>query len=129
MRNLVIVAVIIIIGAVAIIPSLKNNSFDVDKFLAKAKQENKLILLELSSATCSICKRMQPYLTQIEQEYSDKVVIKIVDIEVRTDIARHFQVTAIPTQVFIDRDGQVYFKHVGYMSKSDIINVLKQKGL
>ncbi len=128
-KNLIIIGVIILIALAALLPSLKNNSIDIDKFINDAISQNKLILLELSSSTCSICKQMQPFLKEIEDEYSDKLVIKTLDIVARTDIAQKFLVNAIPTQVFIDRQGKVYFKHVGYMSKKQILEVFKKMGL
>ena len=128
-KNLIIIGVIILIAVVSLLPTLKNNSIDVDKFINDAISRNKLILLELSSVSCSICKQMQPFLKEIEKEYSDKLVIKTLDIESRTDIAQKFLVNAIPTQVFIDRQGKVYFKHVGYMSKKQILEVFKKMGL
>jgi thioredoxin 1 len=129
MKNLIIIAIIIIVAVVALLPTLRDNSFDIDKYLQQAKAERKLVMLELSSATCSTCKRMQPYLAQIKEEYPNKVAIKIIDIAIKTEIAKKFQVTAIPTQIFIDKEGKQYFKHVGYLSKSDILKIFKQKGL
>ena len=128
-KNLIIITIIIIVAFVALLPSLKNNSIDIDKFVNNAISQNKLILLELSSSTCSICRKMQPFLHEIEDEHSDKVVIKTLDVVARTDIAQKYLVTAIPTQVFINRDGKIYFKHVGYMSKNEILNIFKEMGM
>jgi thioredoxin 1 len=128
-KNLVIIAIIILIAIVAVIPSLKNNSIDVDKLLNDAVKSNKAVLLELSSATCSTCRKMQPFLKEIQDQYSSDLIIKTLDIAARTDIAQKFLVTAIPTQVFINKNGEIYFKHVGYMSKNQIISVLKEMGL
>jgi thioredoxin 1 len=35
----------------------------------------------------------------------------------------------IPTQVFLDRDGNEYFRHEGYFPKEDLIQVLRFKGI
>lgn len=129
MKNLVIVGAIIIVAIIAILPTLKNNSIDIDILLEQSIKENKLLLLELSSTTCSTCRRMQPYLQQIEEEYADKIIIKTIDIVAKTDIAKRFKVNAIPTQIFIDRKGNEYFKHVGYMTKNELLEIFRQKGL
>lgn len=129
MKNLVIVGAIIIVAIIAVLPTLKNNSIDIDILLEQSIKENKLLLLELSSTTCSTCRRMQPYLQQIEEEYADKIIIKTIDIVAKTDIAKRFKVNAIPTQIFIDRKGNEYFKHVGYMTKNELLEIFRQKGL
>ena len=36
---------------------------------------------------------------------------------------------AIPTQVFLDKDGKEYFRHVGYFPEEDVVTILKMKGV
>lgn len=128
-KNIIVIGVIAVVAVFAIMSSLKGNTVDIDAVLKEAQSSEKLVLLELSSPTCSTCRRMQPYLQEIEVEYADKVVIKTIDVASRTDVAKRFGVTAIPTQVFIDKLGNEYFKHVGYFSKNEILKVLREKGL
>ncbi len=128
-RNLIIVGIILLIAIISVLPSLRNNSIDVDKLINDAINNNKIVLLELSSATCSTCRKMQPFLREIQDEYKSKLVIKTLDVAARTDIAQKFLVTAIPTQVFINKEGKIHFKHVGYMSKKQIIDVLREMGI
>jgi len=129
MKNLVILGIVLIVAVVALFPILSEKPVEIDNLLADAKKENKLVMLELSSTTCSTCRRMQPFLIDIADTYKDKLIIKTIHVDERTDIARMFQVTSVPTQIFIDKEGNQYFKHIGYFSKENIIAKFKEKGL
>ena len=63
--------------------------------------------VELGSKRCIPCKMMQPVMESIETAYAGKV--KVVFYDVWTEEGRpygeKYGITAIPTQVFLDKDG------------------------
>ncbi|MCX5754101.1 MAG: thioredoxin family protein [Candidatus Krumholzibacteria bacterium] len=87
--------------------------------------------VEIGSVKCIPCKKMQPIMKEIEQEYAGKV--KVVFYDVWTDegkpYGKQYGIRVIPTQVFLDKDGKEYFRHEGYFPKSELVKVLKQKGV
>jgi thioredoxin 1 len=87
--------------------------------------------VEIGSVKCIPCKKMQPIMKEIEQEYAGKV--KVVFYDVWTDAGKpygkKYGIRVIPTQVFLDKDGKEYYRHEGYFPKEELVKVLKQKGV
>ena len=91
----------------------------------------KVTLIELGSTKCIPCKKMQPILEEIKKEYKGQV--KVLFHDVWTDkgrpFARTFNIRLIPTQVFLDKDGNEYFRHEGFFPKKELVKILKMKGI
>jgi thioredoxin 1 len=91
----------------------------------------KVTFIELGSVRCIPCKKMQPIMEEIEKEYKGQV--KVVFYDVRTPEGRpyayKYKIRLIPTQVFLDKDGKEYFRHIGFFPKEELVKVLKQKGV
>ena len=93
--------------------------------------EIKVTFVELGSVNCIPCRMMQPIMKDIENEYSGQV--KVVFHDVWTSEGRpyavKYKIRAIPTQVFLDKDGKEYFRHEGYFPKNELVKVLQMKGV
>jgi thioredoxin 1 len=100
---------------------------------AKVGSNNQFLVtfVELGSVNCIPCKMMQPVLAEIEKEYGKQV--KVIFHDVWTPEGRPFgkqyQIRAIPTQVFLDKNGKEYFRHMGFFPKEEIVKVLKKQGV
>ena len=44
-------------------------------------------------------------------------------------MVQYFSIDAIPTQVFLDKDGKEFFRHVGFFAEEELVKVLQQKGV
>lgn len=76
--------------------------------------------MELFAEWCPPCRQMKPIVNDIEKEYKGKLQIVRVDIDKSPDIARKYQVSAIPVQIIFDKNGKQVYKHLGFLSKADI---------
>lgn len=87
--------------------------------------------LELGADRCIPCKKMQPIMKEIEQEYAGSVKVVFYDVwtEAGKPYSKTYGIRVIPTQVFLDKDGKEYFRHEGYFPKDELVKVLKQKGV
>jgi len=87
--------------------------------------------VELGSINCIPCKMMQPVMRAVEEKFGSR--IKIVFHDVWTNEGRPFAekygIRAIPTQVFLDRNGKEYFRHEGFFPQADVEKVLAKKGV
>ena len=96
------------------------------------KQEIKVTFIELGSVRCIPCKMMQPVMEEIEKEYGNKGV-KIVFYDVWTEAGRpygeQYGIQGIPTQIFLDKDGKEFFRHVGFFPKEEIVKILQNQGI
>lgn len=99
---------------------------------SSAKIDTPLVtFIELGSVNCIPCKMMQPVMKQIEEEYKGSVKVVFYDVwtEKGKPYADTFKIRVIPTQVFLDKNGNEYFRHEGFFPKQELIKILKQKGV
>ncbi|MBC7765181.1 MAG: thioredoxin family protein [Hyphomonadaceae bacterium] len=84
-------------------------------------------LLDLGSETCPPCKQMVPILAELKREYAGRVIVEVVDVNENPALAEKYKIYAVPTQIFFDAEGKEVFKHVGFMSKEDLVKMFKDK--
>ncbi len=108
---------------------LKNNSGDETTNVKN--KDIKVTFIELGSVKCIPCKAMQPIISEIEKEYKGQVEVIFYDVwkPGGKKYGDQYKIKAIPTKVFLDKDGKEYFRHVGFFAKKDIIKVLKKQGV
>ncbi len=102
---------------------------DVDNVLTQAKKDGKIIMLELGSVGCIPCEQMKPVMDKLRTTYKDKLEVLFVDVRKDNATGRRFGAHMIPTQVFLDKTGKEFHRHVGFYSFEEIAPVLKQAGL
>lgn len=86
-------------------------------------------LLELGSVGCKACQQMEPIIEALTEELKGKISVEFHDVIKDADMARKYDLTTIPTQVFLDADGRELFRHVGAIEKADILSKLKELGM
>ena len=91
----------------------------------------KVTFLELGSVGCRPCVMMQPIMDEIENEYEGQVAVRFHDVNslFGKPYAQKYNIRMIPTQVFLDKDGNEYYRHSGFFPKDEIIKILKLKGV
>jgi len=128
-----ILAIMILLTTVSFTGCAQNTSQN-DKTDSSKKQvakeiKYKVTFIELGSVRCIPCQKMQPIMKSIEEKYGDQV--KVVFYDVWTDegkpFADQYNVDAIPTQVFLEKDGKEFFRHVGFFEETELIKVLNTK--
>jgi thioredoxin 1 len=91
----------------------------------------KVTFIELGSVNCIPCRMMQPVMKEIREKYSEQV--KVVFHDVWTAEGRpfgaEFGIQAIPTQVFLDKDGKEYYRHTGFFPENELVKILQMKGV
>jgi thioredoxin 1 len=97
----------------------------------KKPADIKVTFVELGSVRCIPCKKMQPIMEEIKKEYEGQVKVVFHDVwtEEGRPFAYQFRIRVIPTQVFLDKDGNEYFRHEGFFPKEELVKILKQKGV
>lgn len=103
------------------------------------------IILCFVADWCKPCQEFLPVLEELEEEYDGKAVIQIVDFDLNEELANYYEVTDVPTQVFINSDetpyihGEesedfeleqddegniIYTKHIGTLSKDELKDII-----
>lgn len=101
----------------------------VDDVLNTAKKEGKVVMLELGSVGCIPCEQMKPVMEKLKTNYKGKLEVIFVDVRRDGENGRKFGVYVIPTQVFLDRNGKEFHRHVGFYGYEEIVPVLKKAGI
>ena len=102
---------------------------DVDAVLNKAKAEGKIVMLELGSIGCIPCEQMKPVMQKLRESYTNKLEVVFIDVKKDHDAAERFRVFMIPVQVFLDKDGKEFHRHIGFYSYEEISGMLKKTGI
>lgn len=102
---------------------------DIDSALNNAKAEGKIVMLELGSVGCIPCEQMKPVMSKLSDSYKGKLDVIFIDVKKDHDTARRFGVYMIPVQVFLDKEGKEFHRHVGFYAYDEIAPVLKKAGI
>ena len=81
-------------------------------------------ILDFFSDGCGNCKMMEPYLVQIESEFSD-ITITRLNIKDAQDKVEKYDVTTLPTLVFL-KDDEPVATMVGLKPKSLIVKKINE---
>ncbi len=125
MKGFIIFTVLLSVFAV----SVYGNASEVDTVLSNAKRDGKVVMLELGSVGCIPCEQMKPVMEKLRANYKGKLEVLFIDVRKDRENGRRFGVAMIPTQVFLDRNGKEFHRHIGYYGYEEIEPVLKKIGL
>ncbi len=109
--------------------STYSNAADIDDSLNKAKADGKIVMLELGSVGCIPCEQMKPVMQKLRDTNQGKLEVIFIDVRRDNKIGRRFGVLVIPTQVFLDKSGKEFHRHIGFYAYEDIVPVLKKAGI
>jgi len=126
--------IIIFLVLLAIVFGFKRVSNNTDTSLTQedvTTDEIKVTFVELGSVGCIPCDKMQPIMKEIEEEYKGQVKVVFHDVKTAegNPYIKEFGIRAIPTQVFLDKDGNEYFRHLGFFAKDELVKVLQMQGV
>lgn len=101
---------------------------NVNPVVEEKKEESsfyKVTFIELGSVKCIPCKMMQPIMKEIEEEYAGKVKVIFYDVwtEEGRPYAEKYKIRVIPTQIFLDENGNEFFRHEGFFPKDELVKV------
>lgn len=95
-------------------------------------QESPLItFIELGSVNCIPCRKMQPVMKRIEEKYGNQIKVIFYDVwkPEQRHYAQKYHIRLIPTQIFLNKEGQEIFRHEGFFPESEIDEFLQSQGL
>ena len=116
-----------IITALMLLIVLSSVGFCKDKLINSAQ----VTFVELGSINCIPCKMMQPVMEEVKNEYGENVKVIFYDVWEKSGkpYAKEYKIQAIPTQVFLDKNGKEFFRHLGFFPKEEIDKVLEKQGV
>lgn len=121
------------IGAFALAQGIKFEETNFSTILAKAKKENKLVFIDAYASWCGPCKLMVKNVfpqKAVGDYYNSHFVNAKIDMEKGegVDLAKKYNVKAFPTYLFVDGNGEVVHRTLGYVEENDFIQFAKDAG-
>lgn len=125
MKNIITIIAIIIIPIMAYL--ILNNG--TQKQEAMAKDNNLPTLMTFSSTMCLDCKRIKTTIKEVEDNYEGKinfVSVNASDNKKSTkELIKQYNITLVPTMVFLDKDDNEIKKIEGAITKEELTNELE----
>ncbi len=127
---------VIFIVAVVLILVFKNNNrikteseISVTSNTKTVAKEKLPKLLDLGAHKCVPCKMMMPILDTLRVVHKGKLEVEFIDVWQDREAGARYDIKSIPTQIIYDKTGKELFRHVGFWSREEIENKIKELGI
>ncbi len=87
--------------------------------------KGKPALYEFGSKYCIPCKEMKEVMGALQTSHGDQVEFRLIYVDDEKPMFGQYQIVAIPTQVFLNADGKEVDRHLGALSKEEVLKKLK----
>lgn len=99
-----------------------NAGMSLEEYQSLLKND-KTVVIDIFAEWCGPCKKMSPYLTEMQNTMSDKVSIIRIDADKNPELCKTLGVNALPT-ILVYKANQKTFEHIGFLSKDDLLKEL-----
>ncbi len=86
---------------------------------------DKPVVCDFFATWCAPCRMLAPVMDEVSEKYGDKAEFVKVDIDKNPELAARFGIMSIPL-VAVFKNGEEAAKSVGYMSKSEADEFIKE---
>ncbi|MFC1809394.1 thioredoxin family protein [Candidatus Omnitrophota bacterium] len=100
---------------------------DIPTALTKAKQQNKLVMVEFSTTWCGWCKKLDKETMRNNnvQKVLNKYFISVrIDGDKNKDLVRKYRVQGYPNIVFLDKNGRLIVQQPGFLPPERFVELL-----
>jgi thioredoxin 1 len=96
------------------------NESNFEKEVLKSEQP---VVLEFGASWCVPCKRLEPILKQLEQEWKGRVRFAKLDVDESVNLTMKYQVMSVPTVILFSR-GEALQRLSGLQTRDKLIEKL-----
>lgn len=89
-----------------------------DEYLTMTAAD-KTVLVDLYATWCTPCRKMSPFLTQMQLAYKDQMTIARIDVDRNPTLAEQLKIESLPLLILY-KNGKEVWRHVGYISETDL---------
>lgn len=105
-------------------------STSLEKAKVQAKKENKLIFVDNYATWCGPCKKLDANVFNDKElaDYFNKTFINVkIDVEKGEgpSVKQKYKINSVPTLLFLDHEGNVKHRAIGYMNKTQLLKTAK----
>ena len=88
-------------------------------FKEKVLEADKPVLCDFWAEWCGPCKQISPILSELAEEYKEKILIAKVNIDENPEVPSKYGIMSIPT-LLLFKDGKVVSTQVGLQQKNEL---------
>ena len=88
--------------------------------------KGKPALYEFGAGYCFSCKEMEKVMAELKTSHSDQVEFRMIYVDKEEPLFKQYKVMLIPTQVFLDASGKEVDRHMGVLTKEEVLKKLKE---
>ncbi len=101
----------------------------LDTPVDRARRSGKPTLVDFSAIGCTACDLMAPILEQLRTQYGARCNVLFVSVSKEAVLGARYGINSIPVQIFFDKDGKEFFRHIGFLPKEQIVAKLAELGM
>lgn len=88
-------------------------------------RKQSMVLIDFYAEWCAPCKKMKPFLEEIDKEMAATVDVIRIDADAEKELCKQMKIDALPVLILY-KDGKEVWKHSEFASKNDILAKIKQ---
>ena len=96
------------------------------QFQSGYAQANRPALYEFGAGHCISCKDMEKVIAELKTTLGDKVEFRMIYADKEKPLFQQYKIMLIPTQVFLNAEGKEVDRHVGALTKDQVLAKLKE---
>ena len=100
----------------------------LDNPVDKARRSGRPSFINFGATGCVPCDMMAPIREEIKKEYAGILNVEFINVNQQQILGARYGTSSIPVQVFFDKNGKEFFRHVGFFPKDEILKKLKEMG-
>lgn len=94
-----------------------------ENFEKEVVKSDKPTIVDFWASWCGPCQMLAPILSEIAEQYKDKVKVCKVNVDEEQELARRFNIASIPTLI-IFKDEAIVKSTVGFRSKEELESII-----
>ena len=91
-----------------------------------APATGKPALYEFGAGYCASCIEMAKIMAELKTTHSNQVEFRMVYVDKEKPLFEQYKIMLIPTQVFLDASGKEVDRHVGALTKEEVLKKLQE---
>jgi len=94
-----------------------------ENFEQEVNQHSGVVLVDFSAEWCNPCKRLEPIIHELAEEYAEKVKVCHIDVDNARQAAGQFGIMSVPTIIVI-KGGEEVDRTTGLVPKQTLTDLL-----